>query len=136
MNDADSTPSPKRFCRKFGIRIAALNAPAAFELPKKWANAFSRTRPAMRLRRMPDATSMANPARGFGLSAGAPDAAIVAIVSVMVGIGRVAKWRPTNVSGRRQRGRVAFSSFFEIQKPSGGVASAREGAPRGKNIEW
>jgi hypothetical protein len=29
MNEADSAPSPNRFCRKFGMRKAALNASAA-----------------------------------------------------------------------------------------------------------
>src|SRR5256885_140054 len=53
MNDAESTPSPKRFCRKFGIRSAAENAPAATEFPRKCANTLPRTRPAMRLRRIP-----------------------------------------------------------------------------------
>src|SRR6185312_12269330 len=35
MNDADSTPSPNRFCRKFGILIAAVNASAESEVPRK-----------------------------------------------------------------------------------------------------
>jgi hypothetical protein len=34
MNEAESTPSPNRFCRKLGIRNAALNASAASEVPK------------------------------------------------------------------------------------------------------
>ena len=34
MNDAESTPSPKRFCRKFGMRNAALNASAASPSPR------------------------------------------------------------------------------------------------------
>ena len=42
MNDAESTPSPKRFCRKFGIFSAALNAPAAAELPHQVAAVVSR----------------------------------------------------------------------------------------------
>jgi hypothetical protein len=29
MNDAERAPSPNRFCRKFGMRNAALNASAA-----------------------------------------------------------------------------------------------------------
>ena len=33
MNDAESTPSPKRFCKKLGMRSAALNASAASEFP-------------------------------------------------------------------------------------------------------
>jgi hypothetical protein len=34
MNEAERTPSPKRFWRKFGIRKAALKASAASEVPK------------------------------------------------------------------------------------------------------
>jgi hypothetical protein len=34
MNEAERTPSPKRFWRKLGIRNAALNASAASEVPK------------------------------------------------------------------------------------------------------
>jgi hypothetical protein len=34
MRDAESTPSPNRFCRKLGIRNAALNASAASDVPK------------------------------------------------------------------------------------------------------
>jgi len=34
MKEAESTPSPKRFWRKLGMRKAALNASAASELPK------------------------------------------------------------------------------------------------------
>jgi hypothetical protein len=34
MNEAESTPSPKRFCKKFGILKAALNASAASDVPK------------------------------------------------------------------------------------------------------
>jgi hypothetical protein len=34
MNEAERTPSPKRFCRKLGMRKAALNASAASEVPK------------------------------------------------------------------------------------------------------
>ncbi len=35
MKEAERTPSPKRFWRKFGIRKAALNASADALLPKK-----------------------------------------------------------------------------------------------------
>ncbi len=34
MNDAESTPSPNRFCKKLGMRKAARNASAESELPK------------------------------------------------------------------------------------------------------
>jgi hypothetical protein len=34
MKDAESAPSPNRFCRKLGMRNAALNASAAAEVPK------------------------------------------------------------------------------------------------------
>jgi hypothetical protein len=34
MNDAERTPSPNRFCRKFGILNAALKASAAADVPK------------------------------------------------------------------------------------------------------
>ena len=34
MKDADKTPSPKRFCRKFGMRKAALNASAESLSPR------------------------------------------------------------------------------------------------------
>src|ERR1043166_7480651 len=39
--------------------------PAASELPRKWANTFSRTNSAMRGRKMPAATSTAKPPRGL-----------------------------------------------------------------------
>src|SRR6185295_19442583 len=56
MNEAESTPSPNRFWRKFGIRSAALNAPAGPELPRKCAKTCSRARPARRESRIPAAT--------------------------------------------------------------------------------
>ena len=34
MKDAESTPSPKRFCRKFGIRVAEPKASAASDVPR------------------------------------------------------------------------------------------------------
>ena len=34
IKEAESTPSPNRFCRKLGMRNAALKASAASELPK------------------------------------------------------------------------------------------------------
>src|SRR5256885_16511786 len=40
--------------------------PAASELPRKCAKTFSRTKPEMRVRRIPAATSAANPARARG----------------------------------------------------------------------
>src|SRR6266568_4047349 len=56
MNDAERTPSPKRFCKKLGMRSAARKASATSELPKKWANTRSRTSPAILLRKIPAAT--------------------------------------------------------------------------------
>src|SRR4051812_17940613 len=80
MNDADRTPSPNRFCRKLGIFSAALNAPAAGELPRECAKTRTRMSPAMRLSRIPAATSTAKPAaRGFafaGTSGGVASAVI------------------------------------------------------------
>jgi hypothetical protein len=34
MKEADSTPSPNRFCRMLGMRMPALKASAASELPR------------------------------------------------------------------------------------------------------
>ena len=34
VNDADRTPSPNRFCSRFGMRNAARNASATPEFPK------------------------------------------------------------------------------------------------------
>jgi hypothetical protein len=34
MKEAESTPSPKRFCRTLGMRSAAVKAPASAELPR------------------------------------------------------------------------------------------------------
>ncbi len=34
MNEPESTPSPKRFCRKLGMRSAALKTAAASALPR------------------------------------------------------------------------------------------------------
>src|ERR1700726_3355618 len=59
MNDADRTPSPKRFWRKFGILSAARKASAAGNVPRKCANARSRTNPATLLNRIPLATKAA-----------------------------------------------------------------------------
>jgi hypothetical protein len=59
IKEADSTPSPKRFCRIFGIRRAARNASAASVLPRKWASDRSRIKPAIRLSMIPAATSNA-----------------------------------------------------------------------------
>src|SRR5690349_18267212 len=75
MNDAESTPSPNRFCNMFGMRSAALNTPAASELPRKCANAFSRTSPEMRLSRMPAATSAAKLPLRFGAAGATAGAA-------------------------------------------------------------
>src|SRR3981081_481012 len=56
VKDADSTPSPKRFCRIFGMRSAARNASAASVLPRKWARERSLIKPAIRLSMIPAAT--------------------------------------------------------------------------------
>jgi hypothetical protein len=78
MNDAESTPSPNRFWRKFGIRKAALNASAALERPRAWDSTRWRTRPATRLSRMPDATRVAAPRTGvFRAMAGAAAEAVL-----------------------------------------------------------
>jgi hypothetical protein len=47
--------------------------PAASEFPRKWANTFSRTKPEMRVRKMPAAMSTAKPARGLGIARGAAE---------------------------------------------------------------
>src|ERR1035437_7697532 len=61
MNEAESAPSPKRFCRKLGIRNAALNASAASVYrPKKYEKVLCRANPATRLNRMPVATRAAD----------------------------------------------------------------------------
>src|SRR5918997_3034513 len=57
MNDADSTPSPSRFCIRFGMRSAALKASAAGLVPRTEPITTSRIRPAQRDSRMPAATS-------------------------------------------------------------------------------
>src|SRR5437868_14528359 len=60
MNEADRAPSPNKFWRKLGMRKAALKASAASDCrPKYLAKKRCRTRPAIRLRRMPAATSSA-----------------------------------------------------------------------------
>src|SRR5438309_2498356 len=60
MNDAESAPSPNRFCRKFGMRNAALNASAASDWrPKYRAKNAWRISPVTRLRKMPAATKTA-----------------------------------------------------------------------------
>src|SRR5215472_14391163 len=64
MKDAESTPSPSKFCKIFGMRNPALNASAAAELPRKCAKMLSRMMPAMRLSRIPDATTLAAPPGG------------------------------------------------------------------------
>src|SRR5215471_7726521 len=57
MNDPDSAPSPKRFCRRLGMRNAALNASADSETcPKYFAISLTRTSPTRRLAKMPAAT--------------------------------------------------------------------------------
>src|SRR5688572_1992015 len=59
MKDADSAPSPSKFWMKFGVRSDARQTSSTALLPKKNARTCSRTRPAMRLRKMPAPTSQA-----------------------------------------------------------------------------
>src|SRR5438093_1231675 len=86
MNDADSAPSPNRFCRRFGIRNAALKASAAIVslAPRNLAFSDSRTTPSNRESRMPAATRAAARPRddepGVG---GGGDAALPAMLSAM-----------------------------------------------------
>src|ERR687889_303087 len=56
MKEAESAPSPKTFCRKFGMRNAALKASIASEAPRKYAKTLCLTTPTMRLSRMPAPT--------------------------------------------------------------------------------
>ena len=56
MNEALSVPSPRRFCRTFGMRSAARQASASGPVPKWWAKTISRANPKIRLTRMPAAT--------------------------------------------------------------------------------
>jgi hypothetical protein len=57
MNDAESEPSPRRFCSRLGIRRAAAKASAAGPRPSTDLRRDSRTRPAMRDRAIPAATA-------------------------------------------------------------------------------
>ena len=57
MNDPESAPSPNRFCRRLGIRNAALNASTAMLFcPNSRAISRTRSSPANRLTRMPTPT--------------------------------------------------------------------------------
>src|SRR5690348_2015486 len=58
MNDAESAPSPNRFCRRFGILKAAMNASAAIPVvaPRYRAMSDCLTSPSSREARMPEAT--------------------------------------------------------------------------------
>ena len=56
MKEAESAPSPKTFCKKFGMRNAAWKASIASEVPRKYAKTLWRTTPTMRLRRIPAPT--------------------------------------------------------------------------------
>src|SRR3990172_1403487 len=67
MNEALRTPSPKRFCRKLGIRNAAAKASAASLSPRKCASTRWRTRPVTRLNRIPAATSGAADCRASAI---------------------------------------------------------------------
>src|SRR5215467_13744001 len=85
MNDAESTPSPKRFCRILGMRNAPRSASAANELPRKCAIARSRTSPAMRLRKIPAATRKAcrpTPAWAAGVAGASGLVGFVTVVLV------------------------------------------------------
>src|SRR5262245_40729581 len=68
MNAADSAWSPKRFWSTLGMRKAALHASASRPRPKQWAGTRCRTRPVMRVRKMPMPTERA-PERAFGAPA-------------------------------------------------------------------
>src|SRR5215218_3041463 len=60
MNDAESAPSPNRFCSRLGMRNAIWNASAAsVRCPKYFAKRTDRAMPARRLRRMPAPTDCA-----------------------------------------------------------------------------
>ena len=65
-NEADSDPSPRRFCKKFGTRMATRNASAAAAFPSATEIAISRTIPATRDSNMPAATSWAPLIFGIG----------------------------------------------------------------------
>src|SRR3989304_4586628 len=67
MNEALRTPSPKRFCRKLGIRNAAARARAAPPSPRKCPSPRWRTRPVTRLNRIPAATSGAADCRASAI---------------------------------------------------------------------
>src|SRR5438876_6607982 len=60
MKDPESAPSPNRFCRRLGMRKAAVKASAAsVRWPKYLAKSTCRASPARRLSRMPAPTDFA-----------------------------------------------------------------------------
>src|SRR5919201_1727541 len=103
MNDAERTPSPKRFCRTLGIRTAALNASAATPCVAPRYRAFnaSRTRPRIRDSRMPEATKNA-PARPRRATLGRAPRAASWFPAVSAGCNRLGPCR----AEQRQRMRV------------------------------
>src|SRR3954467_10335143 len=90
MNEAESTPSPNRFCKKLGILNAALKASAASEEPKSGARTRWRTRPRMRLSRIRAATIAAGRAR-----------LAVRAVAGEEGLGGAAQDPPAGAAGKR-----------------------------------
>src|SRR5450755_266950 len=70
MKDAESTPSPRRFCSVLGMRKAAEKGPAIEEGPKAWGNTRVRMKPASPDRRIPNATRVAPRAEGGGALSG------------------------------------------------------------------
>ena len=56
MKDAESDPSPRRFCSKLGMRKAAAKASAAGPRARVERSKDSRIKPAIRERKMPKAT--------------------------------------------------------------------------------
>ena len=84
MNEALSVPSPSRFCTTFGRRSPALNTSACNPVPKAVAMTRSRTRPAMRLRKMPAAiSSEATPERAGGGVGEAPAVSFMARIVLL-----------------------------------------------------
>src|SRR5690606_20433989 len=69
MNAAEIVPSPRRFCRKFGVLSATRRTSAWGPRPKKKLTARSRTSPITRERKMPAATRAAALRRGAAATA-------------------------------------------------------------------
>src|SRR6266404_316258 len=157
MNDAESTPSPKRFCSRLGIFSAALNASAAAPFPKKCANTYCRTKPAIRLRRMRAPTSAA--ARRGAIAPSSPAAgASPPLRDALVPLGsRVASSIPSpasrhirEIDGPRKEPRVFIFSGAALRRVLGqvtsqtrrerarstGVAELRRASERPSNEVW